>query len=89
MSPRHPRVGEARETGARRGSEQELDAVAIRDVRAVDLGHEHQALGAHERMTLASFDLLASYSGEGTLERRAQRGGSESGPPLLCGKEER
>ena len=55
-----PQVGEAWETGARCGPEQELDAVAIRDVRAMDLGHEHQALSVHEQMTLSAFDLLGS-----------------------------
>jgi hypothetical protein len=60
-------VGEALGLTVARGEiqqelEQELDAVAVRDARVVDLGYEHQALGVHEQMSLSSFDLLGSYS---------------------------
>jgi hypothetical protein len=37
-------MGEALEEAGPRGLEQQLDAVAIGDVRPVDLGDEHQAL---------------------------------------------
>jgi hypothetical protein len=53
---------EAREEAGPRGFEQELDAVAVRDARVVDLGYEHRALRVHEQMTLCSFDLLGPYS---------------------------
>ena len=51
---------EARETCARRGPQQELDAVAIGDVGGVDPDHEHQTLRVYEQMPLSSLDLLGS-----------------------------
>jgi hypothetical protein len=55
-------VTEAWETGRHCRPEQELDAVAIGDVRAMDLGHEHQTLRVYQQMALSSFDLLGPYS---------------------------
>jgi hypothetical protein len=52
-------VREALEEAGPRGFEQELDAVAIGDVRFVDLGHEHQPLGVHEQVALSALTFLA------------------------------
>src|SRR5215217_2949693 len=55
-----PQMREAREEADPRGFEQELDAIAIGDVRRVNLGHEYQTLGVYQKMTLSSLDLLGT-----------------------------
>jgi hypothetical protein len=44
----------------RRESWQNLDALSVLNLRAMDLGFKHQALGVHQEMSLMTFDLLAS-----------------------------
>jgi hypothetical protein len=54
-------VGEALgQTIARVYVQQELDAFPVLDLCAVDPDSEHQSLGVHQQMSLASFDLLAA-----------------------------
>src|SRR5215212_5022865 len=57
---RRPAIGGRGAGGHFRGFEQELDAVAVLDVRAVDLGFEHQALGVYQEVALPSLHLLGA-----------------------------
>jgi hypothetical protein len=58
-----PQLGETLgQTIAHGDIQQELDALLVLDLCAVELGHEHQALGVNEQMTLAPLDLLGPYS---------------------------
>jgi hypothetical protein len=43
-----------------RGFQQDLDALPVLDLRAVDPGFEHHTLGVHEYVALSAFDLLAA-----------------------------
>jgi hypothetical protein len=63
-----------------RGFQQDLDALPVLDLRAVDPAFEHHTLGVHEYVALSAFDLLAAVvaafftshpSGLACAERRA------------------
>src|SRR3712207_5009736 len=55
----HPQVAEARKV-LRCEIQQNLDALPILDLCAVDLGFEHWALRVHQEVALSAFDLLAA-----------------------------